>query len=54
MECSADLEQSGHESKSNDRMLHSPQISNCGASPSDAVSCHTQDTFFFLEDILLI
>ena len=32
----------------NEWVLHTPQISRIEASPSDAVSCHTQDTILLL------
>ena len=35
--------QSGPESNSNEEVLHTPQNSRTGASPSDAIWCHTQD-----------
>ena len=36
--------QSGIESNDNKEVLHTSQISRIGASPSDAVKCHNQDT----------
>ena len=41
------LGQSGPGSNGNERLLHTPQISRTGASSSDNVSYHTQDTHFW-------
>ena len=40
----ANLGQSGPGSNSNEYVLHFAQSSRTGASPSDEVKCHTQDT----------
>ena len=38
------LSQSGYGINGNEGVLHIPQNSRIGASPLDAVSCHTQST----------
>ena len=43
--CTTTPDQSGPRS-SNERILHTSQISKTGASPSDSVLCHTQSTPF--------
>ena len=40
------LSQSGPGSNDNERVLHTPQSSRNGASLSDTVECHTEDTSF--------
>ena len=41
---STTLSQSGPGSNGNEGVLHIPQSSRTGASPSDAIECHTEDT----------
>ena len=37
---------SGPGSNGNEGLLHTPKGFKIGASPSDAINCHTQDTHF--------
>ena len=37
-------DQNGPGCNGNDGVLHTPQISRTGASPSDSIRCHTQET----------
>ena len=41
----------GNESNRNKGVVHTPQMSRWGTSPSDAVLCHTLDTPFYKEVI---